>query len=295
MKKSEIRHMIREALVQNLGEADDTDPKPPKEGEDSTVSPQPDANTPAEQAHALKLKYAGWSTWEDDQGNPVAKTVGDKLVKLDAGQVQAAAGQNDPYGNDQPPVTLAPKTGRANKISGHGTNEPKPEPVKAASSTGGAGSFKGHVTKDAMEFPPLTPAELIACHKAATVLEQKHGSKEKAIAKLVMNREVMKKKFALLQGHNTNDSQKRYERLAELQHTIDKMEATIKSLAGGRVGKPGSITPPKNAQGEPVEVDVNGEKGYLDVVEGDTALVTLHSGKSIAVPAASIQQGTPTA
>jgi hypothetical protein len=286
MKKKDIRDLIRETLEQHLSEAGEPEPKP-KDGEEAPAA-QPDADTPAQQAHGLGLKYAGWSTWEDETGKPVAKTVGDKLVKID---LDKAAGMADPYANDQPPVTLAPKFGH-NKIKGQGTNPEKPDAVKAASSDGGAGSFKGHVTKDPMEFPALTPTELIAVHKAAQVLEQKHGSKEKAAAKLIRNLSIMKKKFDMLQGHNSNDSQQRYDRLKELQHTIDKLEATIKALAGKSVGQPGSISPPKGQNGEPVEVNINGEPGYLDAVEGDTALVTLHSGKSVAIPTSQVNNSS---
>jgi hypothetical protein len=45
-----------------------------------------EAKSPAEQAHDLGLEYAGYGYWKDSSGKKVARTIGDKLVKLGNGE-----------------------------------------------------------------------------------------------------------------------------------------------------------------------------------------------------------------
>lgn len=175
MKKSDIRKMVREALVKGLAEADGEpeekkDPeieKAKKPVEPAPPTPQTDGSSPAEKAHALNLVYQGWGKWADASGMPVAKTMGDQLVRIDS---------NNPYS--------APEQQAA------------PEQPAAA--------------------PPPGPES-------------------------------------------------------------------------AQLGQQSTAKPPlKN--GQPIEVSVHGQNGYIDGVQDGAVLVTLHSGQSISVPKDQVQR-----
>src|SRR3954467_4688911 len=104
MKKSDIRQFIREALAAELYEADEAPSDKKKDTPDETTPPAPQADGVAARdvAHDLGLQYAGWSEWKDKTGDTVAKTIGDKLVKLDKTGVDSAAKMDDPYAANAP-------------------------------------------------------------------------------------------------------------------------------------------------------------------------------------------------
>lgn len=297
----------------------------PKEME-KVNQPQEYDGTPAEQAAHLGLEYLGWSYYGKDgqaiarsvdgklvrldpnklpptpKGQPSAddpyslgpqKPSGPQKIKLKG----PSSAVPEPYSDVPPPLA---RDGRAQKTNlSKITGEPapnadgtlantKPEDAKEkGSANGGAGTHKEYVPTHGYNVtkPTITPDDIEAAERDANALEARLG-KDGAIKKLESTMLAAAERLKLKANHNSNSSDKRLGDLSRLEKAVHHNKRVLRALRGEPIGEPGEANVPTHKDGTPYEVNVNGKRGIVDMVDEKrkTLYVSFDDGSWAKIP-----------